>query len=114
MLYEFLDDGQLTAPVVIARIGKAALVGVQVELSCSTGLALKQLSPFPLTMVATLVNGGAKYMVDQSGYDRITYGAMNSQYARGAAEVLTSHVGDLLERLEQGDRLAGWSPPSLG
>jgi hypothetical protein len=94
--YDFLDGGQAPAPVVVARIGKAAFVGVQVELSCSTGMDLKQLSPFPLTMVANLVNGGAKYMVDESGYERVTYGAMNSWYARGAAELLTRALADLL------------------
>ena len=38
-------------------------------------------------------------MADAGSYERVTYGAMNSSYARGAAELLTGHVLDDLATL---------------
>jgi hypothetical protein len=35
-------------------------------------------------------------MPDRSAYDRITYEAMNSPFGRGAAELLTEKVVELL------------------
>lgn len=39
-------------------------------------------------MIATMINGGQKYMVDEKSYDNYTYEAMNSMFARGSAEKL--------------------------
>jgi neutral ceramidase len=76
----------------IIRIGDVALVGLSPELSCSTGVSIREQSPFAVTLVLTMVNGAAKYMADLSAYDRITYEAMNSPFARGSAERLTEEV----------------------
>jgi hypothetical protein len=46
-----------------------------------------------------MVNGGAKYMADAASYDRITYAAMNSRYARGSAETVANTVLALLSTL---------------
>jgi neutral ceramidase len=97
--YTFEPAEATDAPVLLARIGDTALVAVQVELSASTGVELKQHSPFGQTLVVTLANGSAKYMADAASYDRVTYGAMNSSYARGAAELLTGEVLDELVEL---------------
>lgn len=43
-----------------------------------------------------MVDGAAKYMADARDYDRITYGAMNSRYAKGAAETVTAKILDTL------------------
>jgi neutral ceramidase len=47
----------------------------------------------------TMVNGAAKYLPDERSYQRITYEAMASHYARGAAELVAagilSFLGDL-------------------
>ena len=56
----------------------------------------RKLSPFNQTMVMTMVNGGAKYMADSSAYERFTYEAMNSPFARGSAELLCEKAVELL------------------
>ena len=100
--YEFVADGTTEAPWVSVRIGDAVMVGVQAELSAATGMALRGASPFAHTFVATLVDGGAKYMADEGAYDRITYEAMNSRYARGSAErlaaALVAHLNAIREQ----------------
>lgn len=90
------------APVVIVRLGGAVIVGVQVELNVATGQRIRELSPWPTTMVATIVNGAAKYLPDTGSYDRMTYEAMNSRYARGGAERLAERILELLQALAQG------------
>ena len=55
-------------------------------------------SPYPVTLTATLINGGAKYMADQSAYDRFMYEAVNSPFAPGAAEMLVREAAALLNK----------------
>jgi hypothetical protein len=69
-------------------VGDIGIIGVQVELSSQTGVALRERSGFAHTLVATMVNGAAKYLPDAGSYERITYEAMSSPYAKGSAEAL--------------------------
>lgn len=88
-------------PVVAVALGGVALIGVRPELSCQTAVSIKEQSPFPDTMVLTMVNGGAKYMPDLGAYDRITYEAMNSSFARGSAELLCEQLVELLHSMKK-------------
>ena len=80
------------APFAVLVLGDVALVGVQVELSASTGAWIRAHSPFAHTMVVTMVNGAAKYLTDAKGYADITYEAMNANYAPGGAEKLAAAI----------------------
>lgn len=97
--YDFAPDGFSDAPIVVARIGDTVLACLQAELNASTGLGLKAASPFTSTCVVTMVNGAAKYLADAGSYDRITYEAMNSRYAKGAAEIVTARLAEILRSL---------------
>lgn len=97
--YEFVPDGQSQTSVMVLEIGDTWVVGVRPELNAVTGLAIKANSPSDKTLVATLVDGAAKYMADVSGYDRCTYEAMNSSYGRGAAETLAAAAIAMLTEL---------------
>ncbi|WP_329530669.1 hypothetical protein OG568_06425 [Streptomyces sp. NBC_01450] len=46
-----------------------------------------------------MTNDSAKYMADNMSYDRITYEAMNSRYARGAAAKVAERISELLRSL---------------
>ncbi len=94
--YTFTPAEERDEPVTIIKLGEVALIGVRPELCSQTAASLKKQSPFPKTTVLTMVNGGAKYMPDSSAYDRITYEAMNSPFARGSAELLCEKVVALL------------------
>jgi neutral ceramidase len=63
---------KVAVPVVLIRLGDIALVGVQPELAAGIGVQIKAGSPFAGTMVATMVDGSAKYMPDAQSYDRFT------------------------------------------
>lgn len=92
----YQDNGTITSNVEALRVGQLALVGVKPELSASIGAAIRQTSPFALTMVVTMVNGGAKYMADWEGFARMTYAAQNSPFGLGAAELLGAHAQSML------------------
>lgn len=100
--YDFTPAGDTEAPIVVARVGDAVLACVQAELNAGTGLDIRAASPFPATCVVTMTNGAAKYLADAMSYDRITYEAMNSRYARGAAERVAERISELLRSLRPG------------
>ncbi|MCD7745014.1 MAG: hypothetical protein LUI13_07020 [Lachnospiraceae bacterium] len=97
--YDWRPDGEREVSVEAIRIGNLALVGVQPELCCVTGLTIRKDSPFQHTLVCTMVNGAAKYMADDRAYERFGYEAMNSMFGRGAAEMLAEKSVELLEGL---------------
>jgi hypothetical protein len=99
--YKYEPGAKAQVPVVLMRIGDIVLVGLRPELAASVGAQMKSHSPFAHTMVVTMVDGGAKYMADAASYDRFTYEARNSSYARGAAEMVAAGVKDLLDRMWQ-------------
>jgi len=82
------------------RIGGMTLVGVQPELAASIGVHIRTHSPYPHTIVATMVDGAAKYMPDAQSYDRFTYEARSSPYGRGAAETAATAIVGKLKQIK--------------
>lgn len=99
--YNYQITGKTRAPYVIQQVGDLAIVGVQVELSASTGAAIRARSPFAHTLVVTMVNGAAKYLPDADGYGKFTYEAMNSAYGPGSAEVMADAILARLRALHE-------------
>lgn len=96
--YRFEPQGEREAGFEVLQIGPAMLVGVKPELGCKTARDIIEASPHKPTLVVTLVNGGAKYMADESAYEKITYEAMNSFFAKGAAETLRESIIAVLQK----------------
>ena len=99
--YTYTIGPDVDFPVVLMRIGDIVIVGVQPELGSSLGAEIKAKSPFAHTIVAVMVDGGAKYMVDANSYDAFSNEARGSQFGRGAAEVMVNGVEDLLKQMKQ-------------
>ena len=97
----YLPAAERELPYWILALGDVAVVGVQVELSAETGARIRDASAFATTLVVTMVNGGAKYLPEASAFDRMTYEALSSRYARGSAELLENAVLDDLARLSR-------------
>lgn len=98
--YDYEPAGERALPYVVLVLGPAVVVGVQVELNAVTGQQIRAASPFAHTVVATMVNGGAKYLPEEGSFDRFTYEAQSSGYARGAAEALAGRLAEELAALE--------------
>jgi neutral ceramidase len=108
--HDFVPTGPQGLPYWILRVGATALVGVRPELSATTGRRIRGRSPFAHTVVATLVNGGAKYLPDESAYDRLTYEALSSSYVRGTAEQLADVLAERLDREHAAPPIATFAP----
>lgn len=97
--YNYQSNGEIDVPIEIMQIGDIVLVGVQPELACKIGIDIKQKSPFKNTIIMTMVNGAAKYMADAESYDNITYESMNSNFAKGSAEIVENKIISMLNQL---------------
>ncbi|WP_330308922.1 MULTISPECIES: hypothetical protein [unclassified Streptomyces] len=97
--YDFTPTGTTDVPIWILQVGNGAFVGVEPELSTDTALAIKKHSPFPHTAVMSMLEGGSKNMAEAQSYARITYEAMDSSYAQGAAETVAAKIGTMLHSL---------------
>ena len=90
-------DGEKEQTIELFSLGDLAILGVRPELTYPTLRQLQAASPWPVTLAATMINGGAKYMADQSAYDRCMYEAVNSPFAPGAAEMLVKEAAVLMK-----------------
>lgn len=91
-------DGDKEQTIELFALGDLAILGVKPELTYPTLKQIQAASPYPVTLISTLINGGAKYMADQSAYDRCMYEAVNSPFAPGAAELLAREAAALLKK----------------
>lgn len=97
----YVPDGTRDAEIQAFVVGDFAMLGTRAELSSRTGAQIRMASPYGHTAVATMIDGGAKYMVDAEAYDRFTYGAMNSSFMKGSAEKLRDEGIALLKELRE-------------
>ena len=89
--YSFVPAGAAATRVSVLELGGLQLVGVQPEVTSVFGAAVRAAHPGHV-LLATLVNGGAKYLPAPDAYQKITYEAMNSGFAQGAHERLLDSI----------------------
>jgi hypothetical protein len=79
----------LEAEVQVIALGdQVVFVGLPAEIFVELGLTLKEDSPFPNTMIATLANGALGYIPNRSAYYEGGYEALSSRGAPGSGEML--------------------------
>ena len=81
------------------RLGPVALVGVPVELFCEIGMAIRDRSPFPTTLVSGYWNGYRNYLPTDAERARGGYEIDISPFRPGAEALVTAAVGRVLEAL---------------
>ncbi len=99
--YSFVPSTDKEVTVSIFTLGELAIVMLKPELNSITGYQIRDQSPYAVTIVATMVNGGQKYMADEQSYQRFTYEAMNSMFAQGSAEIVSQNVIAKLKELKE-------------
>ena len=105
--YKYILNGDREATVDMIKLGNIVIVGTQAELSTVTAMTIARRSPYPYTLVCTMVNGGAKYMARRESYQMMTYEAMNSPFACGSAEKWEARVLEMLGDLWDAGSEAG-------
>lgn len=99
---EWTPDGEGTQSVALLTLGELAVVCVRPELTCATGRAIQAASPFRYTLIATMVNGAAKYMPHRDAYAQCRYEAQNSPFMPDCAGALTDRVLAMLREARKG------------
>lgn len=93
--YTFEPADPESTTVYLARLGELVVAGIQPEVESRFGARLRDSATQPFELV-TLVNGAQKYLPGADAYDRITYEAMNSGFARGAEDLLGETILSLI------------------
>jgi len=63
------------------------------------GLAIKQASPFPHTIIAELANGSIGYIPTARAYDEGNYEPVSARCAKGSGELLVASATRMLREL---------------
>jgi len=88
-------------PVSGVRIGPAAFVGFPGEPFTKVGVALKEQSPFAITLPCCMANGAQGYYPMQEDYAGNSYEAISANFKAGTAEALTATGVALLHKLNE-------------
>jgi hypothetical protein len=95
----------LDAEVQVIALGREiAWVGLPGEVFTELGMAIKQASPFRLTIVGGLANGNIGYIPDRKAYAEGAYEPISARCAVGSGERLVEAATDQLIRIYQGSR----------
>lgn len=97
---EYKKDGSVSLSAEVIQMGDIAFVAVKPETNAITEKQLQEGSPFKHTLLISMVNGGMKYLPDQSAYDRVTWEAQRSMLMPGAAEKWVQCATDMLHNLK--------------
>jgi hypothetical protein len=91
---------------VIALGIELAWVSLPGEIFAELGLAIKQDSPFPLTIIAELANGAIGYIPARRAYAQGNYEVVSARCAAGSGERLVDTAVRLLKELYEEDSLS--------
>lgn len=84
-----MEGKPLTAEVQVITVGRElAWVGLPGEVFTELGMAIKNGSPFPYTIVSSLANDYLSYFINRKAYAEGNYEAVVTRFAPGAGEAL--------------------------
>lgn len=86
-------------PVWYMQLGKAVMLGVKPEITTPIFEQIQKASPFPCTMLATLVNGGQGYIATDWDYNCYTYPGLKTPFRRGTDRVFIQEVNRCLQAI---------------
>ena len=76
----------MDADIAILQLGEIAVVACGVELCYETAERIKRESPFAQTLIMEFTTEGGGYLPEEIFYDRMSFQARKSRYAKGTAE----------------------------
>jgi hypothetical protein len=90
----------LEAEVQVIALGdQLAWVALPGEIFVELGMAIKQASPFPYTIVAELANGSVGYVPSRKAYPEGAYEVVSARCAAGSGEMLVDAALRMLKEL---------------
>jgi len=92
-------------PIYAFCVGDVAFVTAPYEMFCESGEAIKEGSPFEMTVVATCANGSLSYIPSAItftyGKEYTSYEEKMTQFVKGTAELLVAEYISMLNQLKQ-------------
>lgn len=88
-----------TFEIFALSFGDVAFIGAPYEMFDTSGMKIKEDSPFEVTIVSTIANGGQEYLPSQMAWDYGCYEQYNSNYVAGTAEKLVDAYLGMLNEL---------------
>lgn len=99
--FDYLPAAGEEIPVWYLQIGNAVMLGVKPEIMTPTFDKIKAASPFPCTMMATLVNGGQGYIARDWDYEHFTYPGLKTPFHKGTDRIFEEKVSLCLRSLSE-------------
>jgi len=98
---EMLHSEALPLEVQVFRLGSdVAVVGLPGEVFVEMGLAIKQASPFPVTLVVELCQDAPGYIPTEKAFAEGSYETVNSRIVSGGGEMLVKAAVRMLKALK--------------
>ena len=82
------------------RAGELGFISAPYEMFCSSGMYIKENSPFPMTFVVSCCNNTHDYMADETSFQYDIYEVNTRRFGKGAAEELARNFVDMLSEIK--------------
>ena len=96
---DWTATGSTQVESLAVAVGDVALVALRPEVNAITEQQLREQSPFPHTLMVTMVNGSNSYMPDQNSYNHFTAASQTAPLMPGAAEQWVKESVHVLNQL---------------
>ena len=83
------------------KVGGIGIAVAPYEMFDTSGLQIKEGSPFDLTVIATCANSGQGYVPSLLGWEHGGYSCDTTRFCPGSGEELAQHYVDMLTQLHQ-------------
>ena len=88
-------------PLTALSLGEVAFATVPYEMFHENGSQVKNGSPFKMTFMCEVTNGDFAYVPTAEAFDRGGYEPSITPFARGAGELIASHLVNMLKSLDE-------------
>lgn len=83
------------------KVGGIGIAVAPYEMFDTSGMQIKEGSPFDMTVIATCANSGQGYVPSKLGWEHGGYSCDTTRFCPGSAEELAQHYIDMLTQLHQ-------------
>ncbi|MCD7885711.1 MAG: hypothetical protein LUI87_18775 [Lachnospiraceae bacterium] len=95
------EEREMDAHALVLEDLDLAFVAIKPETNAVTELQLKEKSPYKHTLLMSMVNGGMRYVPDQSAFEKGTWEALSSALMPGAAEAWVEKTVKMLSAVKE-------------
>lgn len=95
------SDEKTTMPLSVMAIGNVAIATAPFEMDHRNGIAVKENSPFEMTIISAYTNGAYGYIPHKDAFPNGGYEVESSKFVPGTAELIEEKLLDMLGEIHQ-------------